>query len=169
MSVLRNCAGLLIGILVTSASALAQNVPQASCPHPDCPAPVPEPAPATSLPAEPAPAPVPEPAPAPIVYEEPRESWLERNGIGVSLGGGVAGFTQDDMRDTTDDGGAWGVRVAFGTRSLFGVEAEYIGSAQNINALGLDNATQRLERVTHLGIGQQLRSRASPLFRHVAQ
>jgi len=78
----------------------------------------------------------------PVPVEEPtRDDTLERYGIAISAGGGVAGFTDGDLRDTTNDGGSWGVRATFGTRSWIGVEAEYIGSAQSIDALGLDNDT----------------------------
>ena len=75
----------------------------------------------------------------PVVTEEREQSTLEKYGIGVALGGGVSGFTNETLRDTTDDGGSWGVRVAVGTRSPIAFEAEYIGSAQDISALGLDN------------------------------
>lgn len=117
--------------------------------------------------AQPAPAPAPQPAPMasddttvivqppaqpytqpqeqttyvtqPVITEEREQSTLEKYGIAVALGGGVSGFTNETLRDTTDDGGSWGVRVAFGTRSPIAFEAEYIGSAQDISALGLDN------------------------------
>jgi hypothetical protein len=115
--------------------------PKAECPHEECEAPE---------------AAAPEPAPAPMTQdttyestttydvpptyvEEPEKDVLEKYGIALSLGGGVSGFTDDTMRDVTDDGGAWGVRVAFGTRSPIAVEAEYIGSAQSIDALGLES------------------------------
>lgn len=64
---------------------------------------------------------------------------LERYGIAVALGGGVEGFTDDTARTLTNDGGSWNLRVAVGTRSPIGFEAAYIGSAQSIDALGLDN------------------------------
>jgi hypothetical protein len=136
-------------MVAMSGTALAQTVPQAECPQgTECPQPEPvaEPVPPPE-PIEPPPAPEPqpepyvttEPAPATPVIEEPTSSTLERYGIAVSLGGGVAGFTGDDVRDATDDGGAWGVRVAYGLRSAIGIEAEYIGSAQGIDALGLES------------------------------
>lgn len=78
-------------------------------------------------------------APYPIGDEEDRrDSTLERYGIGVALSGGVEGFTNETLRDATNDGGGWGVRVIVGTRSPVGLEASYIGSAQEIEALGLD-------------------------------
>ena len=63
---------------------------------------------------------------------------LERYGIAVALGGGVEGFTNDAARTNTNDGGSWNLRLAMGTRSPIGFEAAYIGSAQTIDALGLD-------------------------------
>jgi hypothetical protein len=95
----------------------------------------------------------PAPAPAPVVqntyiepqptyeptYTEPREEDMgTRYGIEVALGGGVEGFTGDSARDFTNDGGAWNVRLGIGNRSPLGFEASYIGSAQSIDALGLD-------------------------------
>jgi hypothetical protein len=60
-------------------------------------------------------------------------------GIGFALGGGVSGFTNDVMRDTTGDGGAWDARLTLGLRSPLALELSYIGSAQTIDALGIDD------------------------------
>jgi hypothetical protein len=57
----------------------------------------------------------------------------------VALGGGVSGFSDDTMRSTTDDGGTWTARVTLGVDTPIGFEASYIGSAQTIDALGLDD------------------------------
>ena len=65
---------------------------------------------------------------------------LERYGIEVALGGGVEGFASQTLRDATNVGGMWDVRVAVGTRSPLAFEAAYIGSAQSIDALGLDTS-----------------------------
>jgi hypothetical protein len=70
----------------------------------------------------------------------PEQSMMERYGIGVVLGGGVEGFTDHTMRTTTQTGGNWDVRAIFGTRQYLALEAAYIGSAQGIDALGLDNS-----------------------------
>ncbi|MGE0547139.1 MAG: hypothetical protein AB7O24_01525 [Kofleriaceae bacterium] len=75
-------------------------------------------------------------------YTEPvvqRESYWDRIGIEVAAGGGVAGFTGDALRSTTTDGGSWTVRASVGTRSPIAFEGSYIGSAQAIDALGLDD------------------------------
>jgi hypothetical protein len=69
-------------------------------------------------------------------YEDPED---ERIGIAVVAGGGASGFTGDVLRGTTDVGGEWGVRVTLGTRSPLAFEGSYIGSAQPIGALGIDD------------------------------
>lgn len=63
---------------------------------------------------------------------------LASPGIALSAGAGVTGFVDGDMRAATDPGGTWDVRVAAGTRLPVAVEAAYVGSAQAIEALGLD-------------------------------
>lgn len=79
----------------------------------------------------------------PVVYPEDEE--LDDNyvtydtGIGFTLGGGVSGFTGDTLRDTTDPGVDWTARLTFGLRSPLALELAYLGSAQNIEALGLDD------------------------------
>lgn len=65
----------------------------------------------------------------------------QRMGFAISAGAGASGFTNDVLRGDTDVGGDWGVRLTFGTRAPLALEASYIGSAQRIKALGLeDNA-----------------------------
>jgi hypothetical protein len=56
----------------------------------------------------------------------------------MSLGGGVEGFTNSSATGTSV-GGNWNVRAAIGTERVLGFEASYIGSAQEIDALGLDS------------------------------
>ena len=99
--------------------------------------PTPAPAPVTeATPPEPAA----EPAPAPQ-YETPpptEEAFYKRLGIAMALGGGVEGF-ESPSHTGTHTGGGWTVRATFGTRSILGFEASYIGSAQEINMFGLDH------------------------------
>jgi hypothetical protein len=64
------------------------------------------------------------------------------SGIGVStiIGGGVAGFTDRTMRNTTSDvGGLWGLKVAIGSHLPLALELGYTGSATNINGLPTGN------------------------------
>ncbi len=54
-------------------------------------------------------------------------------------GGGPGGFVTNAMTDVTKVGGAYDVRLVYGSRSPIAFEAAYIGSATSINALGLAN------------------------------
>jgi len=143
---IRTASVLSVGLL--SGSALAQGTPDQpttdptspteATPTPTPPPPpvtVTDPATTTTVTTEQTTVYTPAVMPEPVASEEP---FLERYGIGVVLGGGVEGFTDQTMRDTTNVGGNWDVRAIFGTRQYLGFEAAYIGSAQGINALGLD-------------------------------
>lgn len=79
--------------------------------------------------------------PAPYDYEaEPGMMGdMRRVGFSLSAGGGVSDFTDSDMRDTTGLGGSWAVRATIGTKTPLGFEGSYIGSAQSIDAFGLDD------------------------------
>jgi hypothetical protein len=61
-----------------------------------------------------------------------------QSGIGISttLGGGVTGFTDKTMRDTTSStGGLWDLRVTLGSHIPLALDISYLGSATNINGL----------------------------------
>ena len=64
-----------------------------------------------------------------------------RSWVGLSfLGGGGAGrFFDDEAAGMTSAAGAWTARFTVGTRHHLAGEAAYLGSAQKINALGLDS------------------------------
>jgi hypothetical protein len=72
-------------------------------------------------------------------------SWNEpmlSSGIGISaiLGGGVAGFTDKQMRSTTSDlGGLWDLRIAIGSHVPLALELGYVGTATNITGLPAGN------------------------------
>jgi hypothetical protein len=56
-------------------------------------------------------------------------------GVELAVGGGVAGYTDDDVRDTTGGAaGAWTVRLALRTHRYLGVELGYAGSATSIDS-----------------------------------
>jgi hypothetical protein len=78
-------------------------------------------------------------APVPATAEESPYSSIDRMGIGLAVGGGTSGFTNETLRNTTDVGGDWDVRLTLGTRTPFAAEVSYIGSAQRVEALGLDS------------------------------
>jgi hypothetical protein len=105
----------------------------------------PEPAPPPVVGQEPPAEYVPMPQERAYVYEEPEAPLvLPRRGrkldLAVMLGGGVQGFIEDEARQFSDTGGAWGVRVAVGNESILAAEVGYLGAAQNITALGLDQS-----------------------------
>jgi hypothetical protein len=125
----------------------------------DVPAPVvaaAPPPPAEEMPAEEAPVePVPqaaeEPEPSPpvtVVVPPPAAAPPppakpvgppSKIGIEAAVGAGAIGFTDSSTRGFTQTGPSWDARLTFGSRSPLAIEAAYIGSAQNISALGLDN------------------------------
>ena len=59
-------------------------------------------------------------------------------GSAVELGGGVMNFSGAAARNITNSGGAWNLRLAWGTRSILGFEAAYVGSANKLRVDGLD-------------------------------
>lgn len=60
-------------------------------------------------------------------------------GVAISAGGGFTDFVNETARKSTAVGGAWDVRATIGTRSYLAAEVAYVGSAQAIDALGLDD------------------------------
>ena len=108
--------------------------PLRGCPHA-------APAPAAAAP----PAPVP-PAYAPIAEIPPTTSPSpdrppSRIGIEATVGAGAIGFIDETARNATQTGATWDARMLFGSRSLIAVEGAYVGSVQNIEALGLSTSS----------------------------
>lgn len=69
-------------------------------------------------------------------------AWNEpemRSGIGVSaiLGGGLTGFTDQNMRNTMNNNfdGLWDLRVTIGSHTPLALDLGYIGTAGRINSL----------------------------------
>lgn len=118
----------------------------------DCPSGQSQPTTAAPQTTMPAPQPAPPAPPAPTtyqtnVYEPPAtpmaaetRPWYETVGYGISIGGGVDDFVGDNARATTKVGGGWDVRLTIGTKQWLAGEISYIGSAQAIDALGLDSS-----------------------------
>jgi hypothetical protein len=110
-------------------------------PPPDTTAPDPSIPPATTM----APIDAPPPVDVDVTINQPPDrysyAWRDdtlSSGIGVStiLGGGVVGFTDKTMRNTTSDvGGLWDLRVTLGSHVPLGLDVSYLGSAMNINGL----------------------------------
>lgn len=104
------------------------------------PATIPEPAPTAAPPSAP-------PAYAPIAQIPPstpqpvRSRPPSRIGIETTVGAGAIGFIDQTARDATQTGASWDARMTFGSRLPIALEAAYIGSAQNIEALGLSTSS----------------------------
>jgi hypothetical protein len=57
-------------------------------------------------------------------------------GVGVTIGAGVSGFTEEGVRDNldTDANSAWSVRAAFGTHTPLGLEIGYNGTTVDLES-----------------------------------
>ncbi len=87
-----------------------------------------------------------------VPHEEPSDFSYEWNeprlatgiGVGVIVGGGVAGFTDQSLRNTLSSNvtGLWDARVSIGTHVPLGIDVSYVGTAANMNTLtGASNGT----------------------------
>jgi outer membrane protein OmpA-like peptidoglycan-associated protein len=92
-------------------------------------------------------APEPEPEPMVAPQSSAREDddasddhLITRIGMAATVGGGVVDFLDGEARDLGDMGGAWEARLTVGTRLPVAIEAAYVGSVHNIDALGLDTS-----------------------------
>jgi hypothetical protein len=74
-------------------------------------------------------------APRTTAAQPSEEDLITKYGIGVTVGGGVEGFTEKGRRDTTKPVGTWDVRAQLGTRLPVSIEAAYLGSAATIDSL----------------------------------
>ena len=60
-------------------------------------------------------------------------------GAGMLVTGGYKNFVEPGVTDTLTPGGYWDIRGILGTRSFVGLEAAYHGSAQDVEAIGLQS------------------------------
>lgn len=65
-------------------------------------------------------------------------NFLRQPGFAITAGGGLVGFSKKEARNVTSTGGTYTARLGIGTRTPLAVEVAYLGSAQDIDALGLD-------------------------------
>jgi len=72
--------------------------------------------------------------------EKAEHGYTPTLGLAISAGGGSFAFVGGNIKSVTDTGGSWVVRALIGSGSIVGLEANYIGSAQSINALGLSTS-----------------------------
>jgi outer membrane protein OmpA-like peptidoglycan-associated protein len=80
---------------------------------------------------------------ADIEVAAPAEQTMQRStllplALSLSVGGGVTTFADEQMRDVAGLAGSWEARLTLGTRQWISVEAAYMGSAQEVDSLGLD-------------------------------
>jgi len=108
-------------------------------------------------PSEPVAQPVPPPENVNVNITENKPHPTLPMGLAISAGGGIEDFSGDGMRGLTDIGGTWEARLTFGTRSILGLEAAYVGTANGITSLGLDSSailmSNGAEAVARLNIG----------------
>ena len=86
------------------------------------------------------------PAYAPIAADPPPPSPSpdrppSRIGIEATVGAGAIGFIDEAARNATQTGATWDARMLFGSRLPIAVEGAYVGSVQNIEALGLSTSS----------------------------
>jgi opacity protein-like surface antigen len=76
--------------------------------------------------------------PSDVTEAPPEPPGQKPRGVGValSIAGGISAFSRSSARDFLDTGGTWDVRGVFGTRTLFGLEAAYVGSANGLDGPG---------------------------------
>jgi hypothetical protein len=74
-----------------------------------------------------------------LVEDDDDRHLMSGIGTSVQIGGGVFGFTSQGTDDFMDPGGTWTGRVVVGTRLPVALEAAYMGSANTLDALGLDS------------------------------
>jgi hypothetical protein len=109
--------------------------PQATATPDAAPAPVPA-APPAPVPPEYAPIADIPPATSPSSQRPP-----SRIGIEATVGAGAVGFIDETARNATQTGAAWDARLMFGSRLPLAIEGAYVGSVQNIEALGLGTSS----------------------------
>lgn len=68
-------------------------------------------------------------------------SWI---GIAFMAGGGVGNFFDDGLADATSNTGLWQVRAIVGSRRHFAGEMAYVGGAQNVYTVGVDNGARMM-------------------------
>jgi len=94
------------------------------------------PAPAATAPT-PAPPFTPPPSQPAMVAPPPPHRPPSMIGVEATVGGGAIGFIDQGARDATQTGASWDARLMFGSRLPIAVEGAYVGSVQNVEALGL--------------------------------
>ena len=126
-------------VVVVTACDVPAEVTAETPPAPE-PTPVEEPAPATTAPPPVAPMPLPYTPIAVVPPPEPASALRPPSRIGMeaTVGAGAIGFIDESARNATQTGASWDARLLVGSRLPIALEGAYIGSVQNIQALGLN-------------------------------
>jgi hypothetical protein len=78
-------------------------------------------------------------APLARAADDSKPPLLVPIGMSAMVGGGISQFIDPTANSNATLGGNWTARVTLGTRSFLGAEVAYLGTAQAINALGVDD------------------------------
>jgi hypothetical protein len=68
-----------------------------------------------------------------------RPTLVTAVGMSADIGGGVVRFIDRGISDITKAGGSWMARLTVGTRTHLGGELAYVGTASEINTIGLSD------------------------------
>jgi outer membrane protein OmpA-like peptidoglycan-associated protein len=96
------------------------------------------------------------PVAAEVASVEPIVIMTATRAMSLTVGGGVTGFIDDEMRSFTETAGSWEGRLTLGTRQRLAIEASYLGSVQSVETLGLDEDAVLISN----GVGGALRLNA---------
>jgi opacity protein-like surface antigen len=112
------------------------NSPDATNVPPEC-------RPYCTPPVTPAPYAAPEPPPAAPAVAAPvhhRNKFFDIRDSAITTGAGATNYFGSAFTPNSEPGAAWDARLTFGSRSIFGFEAAYVGS---INQISVPNQTQQ--------------------------
>jgi hypothetical protein len=73
-------------------------------------------------------------------------------GAYLLVGGGVADFAEEEVKDRFDVGGTWDARVGVGNRFYVGGELAYVGAARHGDGFGSDLLSHGVEGVLRLQV-----------------
>ncbi len=76
---------------------------------------------------------------AALAQDESKPTLVVPAGMAAFIGGGGTGFAYSGAMDAAHPGGEWEGRFVIGTRSNIAGEIAYLGSAQGMKALGVEN------------------------------
>jgi len=84
------------------------------------------------------------PVAVPVSSPPPPPYYLRGFGFAMMAGGMYQDFTNNTMQNATSAAGGWSARFIAGTNSIIGVEAAYLGAAQQLQGLNVTGNTPYL-------------------------